>query len=243
MVEIAVDRLQPLGQEALPCLGTGDIQPPAAVLAPDDIAQAVAVVEESGLEDLLMQACAVEAAGKGTLDIGDQFALVTGGVDAVGVESLVQYQSLEDFFAVEQHHPVLAGDGTHTKVAGYAVTFIAEGEAEIIKPSCTDFPQMELVQLHLNTAGLALDDGGGGTDCAILVEGFSTGNQAVGIRGAQLDGEFAFADRGIVFRPNQVGIGGVLQPNSLPDAGGAGIGAATGVVVSALLAPGLIIGP
>ena len=60
----------------------------------------------------------------------------------------------------------------------------------------------------------------------------------IGIGGGQFNGELAVADGGVVFRPGEVSIGGVLQPNGLPNTGGAGIQTAVGFIFIALFSAG-----
>ena len=78
----------------------GVIQAPVGILAPHQVAQPVAVVEETGLKDLLVEPGAIEARGKGQLDVLHQVLFRGGGVNALGIEALVQHKPLEQGLAV-----------------------------------------------------------------------------------------------------------------------------------------------
>ncbi len=93
-------RFQPLGDIGRPRLlvlghGAKTAAAPIRELAPDQVAQAVGMVQEALLEHFLVQPGAVETGFQAELDIVDQRLLAGGGQDAVGVKSLVEHQSLE----------------------------------------------------------------------------------------------------------------------------------------------------
>ena len=69
MVEVPVYRFQPFGQINAQRLRFAEIDAPAWVLAPAEVAKLVGPVEKAGLEDLLMQTGAVEAQGLATGDV------------------------------------------------------------------------------------------------------------------------------------------------------------------------------
>ena len=100
MVVVAANGGQPVRQEGGEICNIAVVDSPVSVLAPYHIAESVGVVEEAGLEHLLVQARTVEACGKSALNILYQSLLAGRSVDAVGVEALVENQAHEGRLAV-----------------------------------------------------------------------------------------------------------------------------------------------
>ena len=85
---------------------------PTGIFAPNQVALLVTMVEEAFLEDLLVEPGAVEAGGQGQVDVPDEVSIGGGGVQAVGVEALIQDQSLEHGLAVDAKLHAIQADGT-----------------------------------------------------------------------------------------------------------------------------------
>ena len=145
MVEIALNALDPLGNEVRPSIGARDVETPVAVLAPNDVALAVAIVEEAGLKDLLMQSCAIESARHRALDVAQQLLVDRSGVDSVGIEALVEDESLEYALAVEIKESVLDLNRAHTEICLDLV--VADRDGHIVKSARADLPKVDLGEL------------------------------------------------------------------------------------------------
>ena len=130
VVAIALEFFQPFGQEIAPRFRARDVQPPVGLFTPYEVAQPVAMVEEALFKDLFVQARAVEAHVHGKADITLQRRVAGRGVDAVGIEALIQHQPLEHGFAVEQQLAASESDGAHAEIALHRV--LAQGEGEVV---------------------------------------------------------------------------------------------------------------
>lgn len=154
MIEITPDGLAPLVQKAAEIRGVGMVEAPVGILAPDEIAEAVAVVQKPRLKDLLVKPCAVEAERHRQLNIANQRGLGGRGVNSVGVEALVEDEPLEDrffvdekFFAVEPHAP-------QPEVTFHFIA--AEGQSDAVKPPFSDLPEVFFGQRYLYCQGSAV---------------------------------------------------------------------------------------
>ena len=146
MIEVALDFLAPLGQNAVNRVGRGVVKSPVRIFAPYQIAHAVAVIEESLLENLLMQSRSVEAGGERYFYIFYHVAVVGSGVYAVAVEALVEHKTLKNRFAVDEIFESVEADVAQTEVALYRVA--AEGDNKDIEPAAADLPQVLFEQLY-----------------------------------------------------------------------------------------------
>ena len=240
---IAVNGLHPLVQKdgQRPCVLR--INTPGGHFTPDDVAQLVGPVEEAGLEHLLVQACAVEAHGHGAQDVVLQFVIGGGGVNAVGIEALIKDQALEHRLAVDfagvavQHNAAQAEIGLHF-IDGFAVQF--QGDRQIVQIGLAHIPQVGVGQLQRqgDVPAVALR-----TAFALRIAFEGSGNAQFCAGGGTIDLGFdqhgGIGDVGRQANVHDAGGVGPLQPYRLPDAGGAGVRAAMGVVFCALLAAGL----
>ena len=71
------------------------IQAPVGVFTPDNVAHAVTMVQKPLFKDFFMQSGAIEAHIQGTLNISHQLPIIRCGINAVGIEALIQDQPLE----------------------------------------------------------------------------------------------------------------------------------------------------
>lgn len=147
VVEVALDLLAPLGQNAVNRVGRGVVKSPVRIFAPDDIAQAVAVIEESLLENLLMQSRSVEAGGERYFYIFYHVAVIGSGVYSVAVEALVEHKALENGLAVDEIFKSVKADIAQTEIALDGVA--AEGDDKVIEPAAADLPQVFFNELHV----------------------------------------------------------------------------------------------
>ena len=95
MVAVAGDHLGPLREEVSYGQFVVHVQSPAGFLAPGEIAQAVGPIIVTLLEDLLVQAGAIEAHGLRQGDVLLEGFVGGGGPDTVGIEALVEHEALE----------------------------------------------------------------------------------------------------------------------------------------------------
>ena len=147
VVEVALDLLAPLGQNAVNRVGRGVVKSPVRIFAPDDIAQAVAVIEESLLKNLLMQSRSVEAGGERYFYIFYHVAVIGSGVYSVAVEALVEHKTLENGLAVDEILKSVKADIAQTEIALDGVA--AEGDDKIIESAAADLPQVLFDELHV----------------------------------------------------------------------------------------------
>ncbi len=95
MIAVAHHFVGPLREEVANGLFVVDVQTPACLLGPSDVAQLVGPVEVSLLEDLLVETRAVEAHGLAHLDVVTQGLVAGSRPDTVGIEALVEDETLE----------------------------------------------------------------------------------------------------------------------------------------------------
>jgi hypothetical protein len=139
---VALQDLQPLRDVAgvlalVVVLGAAAGASPVGELPPDEVAQPVRVEEEALLEHFLVQARAVEAGCLRELDIAPQVVVRRCRPDAVGVEALVEHESLEQDLSINKDRDAVDRDGTQPGVASAAVDHRAgsvdELELEVVE--------------------------------------------------------------------------------------------------------------
>ena len=238
MVEVARDGVDPLALEGLQRCRVGKIQAPVRHLAPGEVAQTVAVVEEAGLEYLLMQARAVEAGREAQLDVAHESGLVRGRVDAVRVEALVEHKTLENRSAVEQNTHAVDRNLAQARVALHGI--LAEGERQIIQVARARIPEMNLGESERYGRHAVLRLDGRLAARTALEEGLHGENAGPAQLG--LDGQRPGGDIREVFDALYIALRHKLEPHRLPDAGRAGVVAVVGIEKLALLAVGLLAG-
>ena len=213
----------------------GVVQAPVGVLAPHQVAQPIAVVEEPGLEHLLVEPRPVKARREGQLNVLNQVLLGGGGVDAVGIEALVQHHPLEQGLAVYQELLPLEAGVPQAEVAVHPV--LPKGELQGVKAALAGLPQVGFLQLQL-----------GGEEAVLYPQGLLPHRAALPGGG---EGQLPFAldsagdshpavfQVGVILGVLDVALGHELQPHRLPNARGAGVIAAGRGVQVGLLALGL----
>lgn len=142
MVEISFNSLDPLGNKGLIAGIGGVVKAPVGHFTPGQIAQPVTMIKETGLKYLLVKPCAVEASRHGKADVIFQRFIGRGGVDAIGIEALIQDKTLENRFSVDEKTIAVKLYFTKSEIAAYLV--LTEGKTEIIKTACAGFPKMDL---------------------------------------------------------------------------------------------------
>ena len=241
---IALYRFHPFGQEVPYLLEFVDADAPVTVLAPYEIAQLICPVEETGLEDLLMESCTVEAELHGVDDIVLQRLVGGGGVDAVGIEALIEDPSAEDTLAVQEELALGEGYLAKTEVGVDGIKNLAilfHGEGKVVESARADLPKITLGKGDRKGSGHAVDGGGGFAHRLALVGSLGGNGDAYGIfRKLQGEGGGGVRDGSLDLDVFDMGRIDGFQPYGLPDAGGSGVGAAGGVVALALLTYGLI---
>ena len=235
MVEIALYRCHPVGKECGEVCDVRIVNAPVAVFAPDYVTHLVAVVEVSRFKYLLMESRAVEACVKTALNILDKSLFAGSGEDSVGIEALVENETLENALAVEKELSVLHFDGSETEIALYLV--LSEADNEIVETACAELPYVLFGKLNFE---LSVDREillGCLADLLALVEYF--GRKIA--RAAEL---CVYGNRYVFKIGNDlcvlnVAFGNDLVPDGLPDTRGSCVVAAVRLVSRGLLAAGL----
>ena len=83
MVAVTNYYILPLREEVTGCFRQANIHTPACILAPHEVAELVCPVEETLLEDLLVEACAIETYCHRHLDIVLQSLVAWSSPDTV----------------------------------------------------------------------------------------------------------------------------------------------------------------
>ncbi len=105
------------------------------------------MIEESLLENLLMQSRSVEAGGERYFYIFYHVAVVGSGVYSVAVEALVENKALENGLAVDEIFKSVEADVAQTEIALDGVA--AEGDDKVIESAAADLPQVFFNELHV----------------------------------------------------------------------------------------------
>ena len=125
---------------------------PIAKFAPDDITQAVGMIQEAFFKDLLMQARAVEARRHAQLNIFYQRGVAGRGHDAIGIIALIQHQPLEDRGPIDLDCHAFDADAAHAGIAGRAVNHgagcIHQLNRQVIQMRIADSPELEPLVRH-----------------------------------------------------------------------------------------------
>ena len=241
--EVALHHLQPLAQEDAHGVGTGGIDSPAGHLAPAEVTEPVGPVQETLLEHLLMQPRAVEAHGHGQLDVAAQRVVGGRGVDAVGIEALIQHQPLEYRRTVDQALLAVKGDRAQGKIAVHRVDGFAvfqQRQLQVVEVALTRRPEVNVIDLQRQAGVMAVGQALGGSLGRAVEGGLGAQGQAgTGAVDRRVDVHAAVGGVGDQLCGAEVGLGNPLQPDGLPDARGAGVAATEGMIARALLAEGL----
>ena len=234
MVVIPLQFLQPLRQEGVNGLGLVVVKTPVGELAPNDIAHTVTVVQIALFKDLLMGTCSVEAHIQRQLNILHQILIRRCGVNAVGIEALIQNQPLEHGFFIDEELKAVQTQGAQAKIALHLILTI--GQLHIVESTCAGLPKMLLCQLnsqHL-LAGHLLH--GGRTHGLALVS--NIGGQISAAHHVHRQHHLRIFGVGIVLHILHIVLRREFQPYRLPNAGGAAVETAVRAVTVALLSAG-----
>ena len=194
-----------------------------------------------------MQSCAVEAEFHGFEDIVFEILVGRRGVDAVGVEALIQHPTAEHDPPVDAEGSADQRNASQTKIACYAVNGLAAARKDVfhvVEVAHADVPQVLFGERDGDGNAVSGDSLCGRRSDLFAPEGHADGK----ICARRVAGKAAFGCNragGGVRRGAQtfdVQILNGFHPDGLPDARGAGIGAAVGGVAVGLLACGLIMG-
>ena len=121
VIAVAYYDVGPLGKEVAHSLVVVHIQSPAGLLAPGQVAQTVSPVVVALLEDLLVQACSIEAHSLAHGNVLLECLVGRSRPDAVGIVALVEHQTLEVRLVVEVEVAVLDVYLAHAHVAAHLV--------------------------------------------------------------------------------------------------------------------------
>ena len=203
----------------------------------------IGVIQEALLKHLLVQPRAVEAHRHGQLDVALQVVVRRRGVNAVRVKALIEHKALEHLFVVDANGAVAQRHRAQTEIAFGKVDGLSaldERILQIVQLRLADFPQMHFIHrqrhVHRITGGVRH----GGADLAAAVKRGELHLRVGDIAGErQIDVDDAAQIGGAHLDGFDISLGHLLDPNRLPDAGGAGVIAAVRIVFFALLAAGL----
>ena len=131
-VPVADHAFGPFGEEVAGRLHVVGIHSPAGAFAPGDVAKSVGPVIVAFLENLLMQARAVEPGGQSQFDVAAQGVVRRGGPDTVGVETLVEHQPLVIGFVVEVDFVAFDVDLAHPDIGFHGVEHLAVGGDHLV---------------------------------------------------------------------------------------------------------------
>ena len=143
VIEIPLHRFCPFIEEWLESLRLGMVQAPAGHLAPYQITQPVAVVQEAGFKHLLMQPGSIETGGKGKADVTYQRLLRGRCVDAVRIKALIQHQPLKYGLSIDQEAIPVQLHLTQPEITLDAVFPV--GELQIVQPARAGLPQVDFL--------------------------------------------------------------------------------------------------
>ena len=198
---------------------------------------------ETLLEDLLMEAGAVEACCKGQLDVAFQSFVGRSRPDAVGIEALVEDEPLVEGFVVEVGLVALNVYLSQTDVAADAVDDLPAGilhlVGEVVEEGVLGAPQLLCLDGQDDSAVVLCPDGLSGNDLLPVAQGDSQCGRRLAVeRGMQDD--LALVDVGDDLSTEQGILINRLHPYRLPDTGGTGVHALELVQSHVLLAGRLL---
>ena len=109
----------------------------------------IRMIQKPRLKDLLVQARAIESHCHGQLDVGLKRLVRRRGVYAVGIEALIQHQTLEDRLIIDHElHPVKphAAKAEVALQAIHLLSVLFEDQTKVVKLRLANVPQMLLDQ-------------------------------------------------------------------------------------------------
>ena len=190
-----------------------------------------------------MQPRAVEAHLHGKKNIVFQRLIRGRGINTVGIEPLVQHQALEHGLAVYQAFFSVKGNGAQGEIAVRRIlnrAFLFQRQLQIVKVGLAGGPEVLFFHFQQKPGVRAVHPGAARALERALEGGLGAEFHAPGVPRNQ-----RIHKKRAVFRIRDVlrrfDINGVhpFQPHRLPDARGAGVGAAIGRIAVGLLAEGL----
>ena len=193
------------------------------------------MIQETGLEHFFMQTRAVEACCHRQLHIVFQRFIGRCGINAVRIKSLIQNESLEHGFSVNQHLFPGNCDIAQSEIAVNSI--FPKSNCQIIQSACSSLPQMHFGkrQRHNNISA---------SSCGFRLATASSFIKRFCAERSVADSHRFDRNRAcfhvrkeacffhIIFRHE-------LKPNRLPDTGGSGVFTAMGIVEPTLFAMGL----
>ena len=146
VVNVALKHLRPFSSESVHGVVRAHVHAPVAVFAPDHIAFFVAVVQEKGFKDLFVKTGAVKSRRHRQINVESELIRVLCGVDSLGIEALVENETLEYVLSVEIEARFVKPDVSHSEIT---LDFIlSKGQHKIVKTAVSKLPQMKLGQRH-----------------------------------------------------------------------------------------------
>ena len=230
MVAITNYDVTPLGDEVARSCREREIDTPACILAPNEVAELVSPIEEALLEDLLVEACAIETNLHRHLYVAAESLVAWCSPYSVRVEALVENKTLIVWLIVEVYLVSVGVYLTHTEVRRDLIEnvaiLVADDILYVVELWILRRPSLVLLHRdnHRNTLYL----------CHLLLR-----NELLAI--LDIDGEGVRCGGGVVARSDNnlmvVDVGdhlhvvervfvGSLHPNSLPDTCCTGVDAA-----------------
>ena len=198
---------------------------------------------ETLFKHLLVKAGTVETGGHGEFDIALECRIAGSGPDAVGIESLIQHQTLVEGLVVQINLVAFHMNLAHSHVRVHHVCNLAFAVLHlihhIIEEGRRGAPQLGVLDGKHHTGSVMSGNGLGGHHLFAVLHGNGKGSLGLSI------------ELGLHHDELLVNVGGYLgtfqsvlchgfHPNRLPNTGGAGVHTLEGFVAHVLLAGGLL---
>ena len=226
MVAVANNLLGPLGGEVTCHLGVVGIHTPRGSLAPSDVTQFISPIVETLLEDLLMQTGTIEACFHRKFDIALQGLIRGSRPDTIGIESLVEYQTLIEGLVVQVCLVAYAMELTHANVRSHLIyncsLSIFYFVSEVVEEGALGAPQLRSLNGQDECRGIGSNGGLGSHHLGTILEGNGYGAAILSIEVRMNDNLLLVDIRNNLRILQALGING-FHPNGLPDACGTGV--------------------
>ncbi len=175
VIVIPFHSLHPFRQKAFQSHGSGNVQPPACGLSPDQISHLIRPIQIFRLKNLLMKPCSVKAHLHGNPDILFQIFLSGSRIDPIRIKSLIQHKPLKNRLSVDGNSVVPDGYRSQPKITPDPVNrflpFLND-KIQIIQLRLSRFPQMDFLQLYGKICGFPRNPSHGASHASALIPGF-----------------------------------------------------------------------
>ena len=160
---ISIHLLKPAGKEGIDIHIVPVIPSPVTGLIPYHISVLIRIVEEAGLEYLLVESCTVEAEIHRIDYILLKSLIGRSGIDTVGIEALIKNESAEYVLAVNEEAFLVHRYGTETEISVDLIKnllAVTNGEYYVVKSAVANLPKMLLGKIGDKLCGFGLNGSG-----------------------------------------------------------------------------------